>query len=392
MKPLRILHSEAAVSFGGQEHRIYKEMLAMRERGHHMELVCQPQAQLVQRMRDEGFTVHTAPMKGNVNFVKGVAKIRKVLRAGNFDVLNTHSRTDTLVAGLAGRMEKVPLIVRTRHLAIKPGSLLSYTWIPHRVTTVSQYVRSILIDAGVKPDRVGVVYSPVPLPPMVEHSTLRDELGLAVDDIVVGCVAVMRAKKGHLVLLEAIEPLIRQNPKLHLVLVGSGSPTFEQVQDYVATHGLDGRVHLLGTRRDVPNLLAGFDLFALATEQEASGTVFVEAAAAGLAVIGTDVGGVSEMLKDGETGLLVPVKDPAALRSALAKLIDNPQQRKAMGDAGRRIFRDDGKFSLDALVQSTEQCYGRWLVERGHTGRVQGEQAPAERAQAEPAPNDRLQP
>jgi glycosyltransferase involved in cell wall biosynthesis len=285
-------------------------------------------------------------------------------------------------------MEKVPLIVRTRHLAIKPGSLLSYTWIPHRVVTVSQYVRRILIDAGVAPERVDVVYSPVPLPPMVEHSTLRGELGLADDDIVVGCVAVMRARKGHLVLLEAIEPLIRQNARLHLVLVGSGSPTFEQVQAYVAGHGLDGRVHLLGTRRDVPNLLGGFDLFALATEQEASGTVFVEASAAGLAVIGTDVGGVSEMLKDGETGLLVPVKDPDALRAALSRLIDDPPLRRKMGEAGRRIFRDEGKFSLDALVQSTEQCYGRWLAERGWPDQSRAERARDEPARAEQARNE----
>src|SRR3546814_6199838 len=140
---------------------------------------------------------------------------------------------------------------------------------------------------------------------------------------------------------------------LHLVLVGSGSPTFERVKAYFAEKNLGDRVHLMGTMRDVPNLLAGFDLFALATEQEASGTVFVEAAAAGLAVIGTDVGGVSEMLKDGVTGLLVPPKDPVALRKALETLIDDPRRRKEMGLAGKSLFRDEGKFSLDTLVKDT---------------------------------------
>jgi len=364
MKPLRILHAEVATSFGGQEHRIYKEMLAMRERGHHLELVCQPQAQLVGRLRDQGFTVHDMPMAGHVNFLKSVAKIRTILRRGRFDVLNTHSRRDTLIAGLAGRLAATPLIVRTRHLAIKPGSLLSYTWIPHRVTTVSDYVRNNLVKAGVRPDRVETIYSPVQAPPVVEHSSLRQELNLAPDDVVVGCVAVMRAKKGHRVLLEAIEPLIGQYPNLHLVLVGSGSPTFEQVQARVAEKNLGGRVHLMGTRRDVPNLLAGFDLFALATEQEASGTVFVEAAAAGLAVIGTDVGGVSEMLQNGVTGLLVPPRNPAALRDALKALIDDPQRRREMGLAGQRQFQEEGKFSLDTLAAHTETCYGRWLKER----------------------------
>jgi glycosyltransferase involved in cell wall biosynthesis len=364
MKPLRILHSEVATSFGGQEHRIYKEMLAMRARGHYLEAVCQPQAQLTDRLRNEGFTVHAMPMGGLGNFVKSVAKIRTILRDGRFDVLNTHSRRDTLIAGSAARLAATPLIVRTRHLAIKAGSLLSYTWIPHRVTTVSDYVRRNLIEAGVPSGHIATVYSPVPLPPVIEHSSLRQELNLAPGDVVVGCVAVMRAQKGHRVLIDAIEPLMKEHSNLHMVFVGSGSPTFEHIQAYIAEKGLGQRIHLLGTRHDVPNLLAGFDLFALATEQEASGTVFVEAAAAGLAVIGTDVGGVSEMLQDGVTGLLVPPKDPAALRVALQTLIDDPQRRTQMGRAGQHLFREEGKFSVETLAERTEACYVRWLKER----------------------------
>src|SRR3546814_12178940 len=96
MTPLRILHSEAATSFGGQEQYIYRMMLAMRDRGHHLEEVCQPHAVLTQRLREQGFTVHTTYMDGPVNFVKSVVSIRKVLRGGRFDVLNTHSRRATI--------------------------------------------------------------------------------------------------------------------------------------------------------------------------------------------------------------------------------------------------------------------------------------------------------
>ncbi|HEY9281415.1 MAG TPA: glycosyltransferase family 4 protein [Eoetvoesiella sp.] len=364
MTPLRILHAEAAVSFGGQEHRIYKEMLAMRERGHHLEMVCQPQALLVERLRDQGFTVHTAPMRGPANFVKGVAKITGILRTGRFDVLNTHSRRDTLVAGTAARLAGTPLIVRTRHLAKPAGSLLSYTWIPHRVTTVSDRVRLDLIERGVPQGRIATVYTSVHLPPAVEKSTLRQELALAQNDIVVGCVAVMRAKKGHRALIDAMEPLIKERPNLHLVLVGAGSPVFEQLQTHIQASGLSKRVHMLGTRRDVPNLLPGMDIFALATEEEALGTSFLEAAAAGLPVIGTDVGGVSETMQNGVTGLLVPLHDQAALTAALKKLIDEPVLRKTMGQAGQKLFRDGGKFSAAQLVESTEACYARWLKER----------------------------
>ncbi|MFY0476093.1 glycosyltransferase family 4 protein [Achromobacter marplatensis] len=364
MRNLRIVHSEAATSFGGQEGRIFKEMTAMRARGHHLEAICQPKALLAERLSDAGFTVHKIEMDGPVNYLKGVAAVRGILKEGRFDVLNTHSRRDTVIAAVGARLAGTPLIVRTRHLSNKVGSLWSYTCLPHRVTTVSDHVRKYLIERGVPANKVATVYSPIVLPPPVEHSTLRDELGLAEDDIVVGCVAVMRATKGHKDLIDAIAPLMASRPTLHLVFVGGGSPVFEQTQDYVAELGLQDRIHLMGMRRDVPNLLAGFDLFALATQQEASGTVYVEAQASGLPVIGTDVGGVSEMLRNGDTGILVPPKDPQALTDALQRLIDDPALRRRMGEAGRKMVWEEAVFSPARLAETTEAVYLKWLAER----------------------------
>ncbi|CAB3711220.1 glycosyltransferase family 4 protein [Achromobacter pestifer] len=364
MRNLRIVHSEAATSFGGQEGRIFKEMTAMRARGHHVEAICQPQALLVDRLTDAGFVVHKLPMNGPVNYLKGVAAVRGILKEGRFDVLNTHSRRDTVIAALSGRLAGTPLIVRTRHLSNKVGSMWSYTYLPHRVTAVSDHVRHYLIERGVPAEKVATVYSPIVLPPPIERSTLRDELGLDADDIIVGCVAVMRATKGHKDLIDAMVPLIASRPKLHLVFVGGGSPVFEQTQAYVAKLGLQDRIHLMGMRRDVPNLLAGFDIFALATQQEASGTVYVEAQASGLPVIGTDVGGVSEMFRDGETGILVPPKDSKALTEALQRLIDDPDLRRTMGDAGRKMVWEEAVFSPARLAETTEAVYYKWLAER----------------------------
>lgn len=369
---LRIIHSEAATSFGGQEHRVFKEMVAMRERGHHLEAVCQSDAELTQRLREAGFVVHTLDMDGAFNIVRGVFTLKKILRAGRFDVLNTHSRQDTLIAATAGRLAKVPLIVRTRHLASPVGSLLSYTWLPHRVTTVSHYVRRQLIGRGVPAEHVQAIYTPVVLTPRLEHSTLRDELELSADAILVGCVAVLRPDKGHLELINAMLPLLRTRPKLHLVLAGGGSPGFEQLQAHIAHSGVSDRIHMLGTRRDVPNVLAGLDIFCLATRQEAMGTAFLEAAASGLPVIGTDVGGVSEMMRPGETGLLVPLDDAQALQHALIQLIDSPVLRTKMGQAGYQRVHTEGIFTTETLAKRTECIYDRWLRDLSPSLQTQG--------------------
>lgn len=363
MRPLRIIHAEAATGFGGQEHRIFKEMRAMKERGHYLEAICQPDAMLIPRLRDEGFTVHEIPMAGTGNFYKGIFQVRRILKRGEYDVLNTHSRRDTLIAGLAGRLAGTPLIVRTRHLARKPNSLLSYTRIPHRVTTDSEYVRQLLISHGVPAQHVETIYTSIDAPKAGDRKKLRNELSLGAEDIVVGCVAVLRRPKGHQDLLTAMLPLFRQYPTLHFVLVGAGSPVFEELKQMVDQHGVTQQVHFLGRRDDVPDLLGGMDIFALATREEALGTAFIEAGAAGLPVVGTAVGGVPETMEDGVTGLLVPLDDISALTEALHSLIRDSERRRSMGDAGRQRYWSIGRFTHNILASTTEAHYYRWLKE-----------------------------
>jgi glycosyltransferase involved in cell wall biosynthesis len=121
----------------------------------------------------------------------------------------------------------------------------------------------------------------------------------------------------------------------------------------------------LGARTDVPNLLEGFDVFALATRKEASGTVFVEAGAAGLPVVGTRVDGVPEMMREGESGLLVPLDDVPALTQAIRRLVEDAGLRAQMGQAGLEFCRNSGHFSLHAMVHRIESAYFRWLKELG---------------------------
>ncbi|MBO1111833.1 glycosyltransferase family 4 protein [Bordetella petrii] len=360
-KPLRILHTEAAMTFGGQEHRVFKEMLAMRERGHHLELVCQSGATLISRMESEGFRVHVIPMAGLKNSITAATQIARILRAGEIDVLNTHSRTDTMAAATAGRFAKTPLIVRTRHLAIPPGSLISYTGLPHRVIAISEHVRDLLVSRGVHTDKVATVMTAINLPDAVQASTLRTELRLSDDDIIIGSVGHMREKKGHADLIAATIPLLRTRPKLHLVIAGRGEPLLTKLKEMVRREGLNDRIHLLGQRDDIANVLAGFNIFALATQNEALGTSYIEAGALGLPLIGTDVGGVSEIVENGSNGFLVPLGDNRLLADALRMLVDNQSLRTSMGHAARTKIRNDVRFSVEHMAEATEHWYYRWL-------------------------------
>ncbi|MFJ1302937.1 glycosyltransferase family 4 protein [Pseudomonadota bacterium AL_CKDN230030165-1A_HGKHYDSX7] len=362
--PMRIIHTEAATGFGGQEHRVLNEMLGMRDRGHQVEIICQPDSQLAGRAREAGFRVHTRPMDGWRNYIKGVLAIWRILRARQPHVVNTHSRRDTVIAALAARLAAVPLIVRTRHLARRPRSLWAYTGLPHAVIAVSHYVANQLLERGVAASRLTTVPDGVAWPHHRPLSTLRQELGLNDGDLLIGCVAHLRPQKGHASLLRALAPHLRARPHVHLVLAGAGS---ERASLETLARALDiaARTHFLGRRADVPNIMAGIDLFVLPTQFEALGTVFIEAALNGVPAIGTRVGGVPEVLKHELTGLLVPPDDTDALTAAIGALLTRPRLRRGMGQAAAAFVRRNPCFSLEGMAHGMECAYLDWLRARG---------------------------
>ncbi|SAL63627.1 glycosyl transferase family 1 [Caballeronia terrestris] len=337
-----------------------KEMVALRELGHRVELVCPSDACIGLRSSELGFAVHHSRMRGGGD-VRSMISIKALLRRKAFDVLNTHSGHDSIVAGSAARLAGTPLIVRTRHLALPISSLATYNWIPHRVIAVSRYVRQYLISAGVVAGRVQTIYDGIPRHEPIAQSTLRAELGLGPDAVIGGMVAIMREKKGHEDLIEAAEPLLATRPNLHFVMAGDGD-TFARVKAAVVRRGLAQRIHLLGFRSDIPNVLRGCDLFVLPTHQEALGQSFIEAMAAGLPVIGTSVDGVPELIEEDVNGLLVPAKDPGALRAAILKLVDDPELRARLGREGQRIT--EGGFTIGGMADETVDFYRRSLSER----------------------------
>ncbi|WP_284505520.1 glycosyltransferase [Caballeronia sp. INDeC2] len=359
---MKILHSESSKGWGGQEIRTLKEMVALRESGHTVELICPSDARIGQHCAELGFAVHHARMRSGGD-MQSMLRIKALLRRRAFDVLNTHSGHDSLVAGTAGRLAGTPLIVRTRHLALPISSLATYTWIPHRVIAVSHYVRRYLISAGVAEKRVQTIYDGIPRPQAVAHSTLREELGLAPDAFVACMVAIMRDKKGHEDLIAAVRPLVDTHPDLHVVMAGDG-PRFDNIKAIVDSLGLANRIHLLGFRTDIPNIFRGSDLFVLPTHQEALGQAFIEAMAAGLPVIGTRVDGVPELIEDNVNGLLVAPHDPVALRGAIARMIDDPALRQRLRDEGRRIT--ERGFTVGDMAHETAHFYRCALHERGY--------------------------
>jgi glycosyltransferase involved in cell wall biosynthesis len=220
-----------------------------------------------------------------------------------------------------------------------------------------------LLDEGAPPERVRLIYNGIDAGGYVtgearvgRRRALRAELGLADDRVVLICVANLFHYKGHADLLEALALLgagflVRTT----LLLVGRDAGARMALEAQTARLGLATGVRFLGERADVPDLLAASDIGVLASHEEGFSNAVIEAMAAGLPMIVSDVGGNAEAVIDGECGHVVPVRDPEALAKALALLIDDADRRQAIGDAARR--RVIASFSLDACVAAYEALY-----------------------------------
>jgi glycosyltransferase involved in cell wall biosynthesis len=166
----------------------------------------------------------------------------------------------------------------------------------------------------------------------------------------------LKAPKDFLTLLRALAALSEH--AFETLIVGEG-PDRGEIEAEIARLGLDGRVQLAGERDDVADLLAGSDVFVLSSRSEGLPVSVLEAMAAELPVVASDVGGLSELVVDGETGLLVPTGDEAALGDALAGLLEDRERRRELGAAGRA--RAETLFDLAAFRQAHLDLYDREL-------------------------------
>jgi glycosyltransferase involved in cell wall biosynthesis len=190
------------------------------------------------------------------------------------------------------------------------------------------------------------------------RAAARRRLGVADEELLVGCVASLYPKKDHRSLIEAFARLEPARLRAQLVMVGSG-PLEADLRARAAQLGLANRVMFVGSVPDPPALLPGFDVFALSSRYEGLPNALLEAMAAGLPAVATDVGGVAEVLEDGVSGLLAPAGDVPALAAALDRLLQDGQLRLEMGRRARELA---GRFDIREVTRRTSEVYERVLV------------------------------
>jgi L-malate glycosyltransferase len=303
-----------------------------------------------------------------------VLRLRSHLRELAPRIVHTFLLTASLYGRLAAILARVPVVIGTEvnvyerkraHHAMAERLLMRGT---DAVVASAESVRRFYIEQiHADPARVEVIYNAVDwsqLQATVARPDMRASLGVPPDAVVAGIIARLTEQKAHAVLFDAIarEPRLAN---LHLLVVGDGELR-DGLGRQVASLGLAARVHFLGARRDLGNLLQAIDLFVMPSHWEGLPLSMVLAMGAGLPVVATSVAGIPEVVRGDETGLLVPPGDTEALGTALARLTGDTALRGRLGEAARTFALP--RFGVDRYVASVTALYDRLLAGRGAGG------------------------
>lgn len=356
---ITILHTESSRQWGGQEQRILLEAVELKKRGYRLIIACRPDSRLLPRAREKGIETREVDMRSAFS-PRALIKLISLIHRERVNIVNTHSSKDSWLASLAARLATRAKVIRTRHVSIPiPRHPFNIVYkLPHRIITVSNYVRETMIQKNrIKPEKIVSIPTSVDLGRFdftIEGAKVRKEWGIEPDTPLVGIIAIIRSEKGHGYFVEAAERLLKVRPEARFLIVGN-EPKGNTIARRIKALGLEKEIIMAGLRDDIPQILAAIDIFVMPSLREALGTALLQALAMKKAVVATRVGGIPEVIIHNQTGLLVPPADGEALSRAILELLEDREKARRLGENGRRLIEE--KFSLEIMLERMEALY-----------------------------------
>jgi glycosyltransferase involved in cell wall biosynthesis len=363
---LSVVHLDDGRIWRGGQHQVFLLISELQKLGVRQALAAPPGAPLAERARALGIEVFpfTAPLGELDPFAPG----RLARFARNWGAALLHAHTGHAHAqGLRAvrKLRSVPLVVTRRvDFAVGQGwwSRRKYTAPGQHFIAISTAVRDVLIAGGVAPGRIAIVHSGVPAIPAAyawPRERVRAELGIAPNEIAIVNIGALTDHKGQQYLIAAAPAVLAHCPRARIHILGSGE-LHAQLAEQIQQLKLEEKVILHGHVTDARLKLAGFDLFVSSSHLEGLGTVILDAMLAGLPVVATAAGGVVDIVKPNETGLLAPPRDPVALATALiAGLQLTPDTRRQLITNACTMVA--AQFSAAATARGTLEVYQRIL-------------------------------
>ncbi len=296
-----------------------------------------------------------------------LGRLRRNVVHANVDLVHVNNYRSARFGQLVSRWMGVPSVCHVRELITSEKVRRSRLRASDALIAVADAVARVLIEGGVPPHRVTTVRSGITLravPNQEERAGVRDRLGISDADWVMGIVAHILPHKGYDDLVQALALIKAKAPNVRCLIVGEAPRKryLHRLLQCAERLSVRDRMTLVGKQDEVAPFLHAMDLFVLPSRTEGLPITILEAMAAGRPVVAAAVGGIPEVVRDGETGLLVPERDPRRLADAVLRLLETPGFARAMGEAGRK--RIEEAFTLEREARQTSQVYRHLLAER----------------------------
>lgn len=362
---INVLYVIWSLGLGGAERVVINLALGL-DKNRFKLLVCclNDKGVFAEELEKAGIEVIPLHKKGKWD-ITVVGKLAGIIRRKKIDIVHTHLWGANFWGRLAAVLCRVPVIIATEHNedVWKPRVFLladkALAYVTDKIVAVSQSVRGFYVQqAGIRAEKIQVIYNGVDVgEPPTANRDIRKSIGLSSDDTVLAIIGRLVEQKGHKYLFEALRQL-NGKYNIKLLVVGDGPLRVGAGLAPARNAGarqVSERIIFLGLRKDVREILGVTDILVMPSTREGLSIVALEAMAQGVPIVATMVGGNSELIINGETGLLVRPKDAQELKKALIELLENKETRARMSANAQLRVRE--KFSLDAMIEATERLY-----------------------------------
>jgi glycosyltransferase involved in cell wall biosynthesis len=354
---MRVLHLDEQTGWRGGELQASWLMQGLAKRGHQVWLAGRPGSRfLTDPHGDAAITRVPMPLRSELD-LGSVLRIAALVRREKIQILHAHTSHTHSLACLARLLCPGVKVVVHRRVSFPPKTDPINRWkyrAPDRIVCVSGKVLEVLAESGLPREKLALVHSAVELGRLDVEPADRAALGVADDAPLLFSAGALVGHKDHGTLLDAFVIVLEEFPDARLLIAGEGE-LHRALEAKAAQLGIADAVVFLGQRDDVPAITQAADLYVSSSWSEGLGTSVLEALGCGTPVVATDAGGVGEMVRHGETGLLVPARDPKALAAAMLDALLQPERSTELARKGRRLVQK--QFCVDRMVEGNIAVY-----------------------------------
>jgi glycosyltransferase involved in cell wall biosynthesis len=300
------------------------------------------------------------------NLAEGLRKffhhIKQITKENQIDLIHIHGAPELMLL-VRMAVRKIPILFTVHGFH---GEMKSFDyWLCARlcnrfaakVIAVAKAEEKILLEKGIRPRLIQTILNGVPDPLKQKFDNPAPLRNLPPDRVLIGAIARLETTKGIHFLIQAFTAIASQFPKLHLVIVGTGGKEPE-LKEQAARSGMDGRITFTGYQQNVHDYLHYFTIFVIPSLHEAHPLVLMEGMGHGKPIIATTVGGIPEVINNGENGLLVPPAQPDALAAALERLLNEKELAAKTGKNARESYEKE--FTVERMLEETRKVYGNF--------------------------------